>query len=77
MNQVVPSFHRPANSMIGSVPWCDLVFHPAPPGQTVTDPRTGQELRLDGWWKTHHGRVLHVALSMPGSILRTAHELPV
>lgn len=76
MNRMVPRFHRPAESMLGSIPTSDLVFHPAPPGQMVKDPRTGDRLRLDGWWKTHTGRTMHIALSAPGSILRTPSEIP-
>lgn len=52
-----------------------LIFHPAEPGQTILDPRTGNTLRLDGWWKTADGRVIRVALSAPASILRMPQEL--
>lgn len=52
-----------------------LIFHPAVPSSFIIDPRTGQLLRLDGWWKYRDGRTAYAALSAAGSILRTPEEI--
>jgi hypothetical protein len=62
--------------MIGSIPTCDLTFHPAQPGAMVMDPRTGKLMHLDGYWKTQAGRTIRIALSLPGSVLRMPSEVP-
>ena len=54
----------------------DLVFHTIEP-VLIRDSVTGQQLRLDGAWKTKSGRTLYYALSAPGSILRQPHDLEI
>jgi hypothetical protein len=70
----MPGIQQLAGASAPLIKLSDLIFHPAPAGATITDPKTGAVMHLDGWHKTPDGRTLYVALSSPGSILRTPED---